>query len=88
MAVRVASDLFYYALNICQKLGMPHLVGLGMPHLVGLVLECLERTKSQPDAPADPDGLTQREVEVFRFNALGRSDRDIARVGSPRQQWN
>ena len=80
MAVRVASDLFYYALNICQK--------LGMPHLVGLVLECLERTKSQPDASADPDGLTQREVEVFRFNALGRSDRDIARVGSPRQQWN
>ena len=49
MAVGVASDLLYYAFNICQK--------LGMLHLVGLVLECLERTKSQPDAPCRPGWL-------------------------------
>ena len=52
---------------------------LGMRPLVERVLECLERAKSQPVAsPAYPDGLTQREVEVLRLIALGRSDRDIA----------
>ena len=52
---------------------------LGMPPLMERVIECLERAKSLPDAaPAYPDGLTQREVEVLRLIALGRSDRDIA----------
>ncbi len=43
------------------------------------VLERQERADSRPDAaPAYPDGLTQREVEVLQLIALGRSDRDIA----------
>ena len=35
--------------------------------------------QSQPArAPAHPDGLTQREVEVLRFLSQGRTDREIS----------
>jgi DNA-binding NarL/FixJ family response regulator len=38
-----------------------------------------EQAESQPArAPAYPDGLTQREVEVLRLIAAGRTDREIA----------
>ncbi len=38
-----------------------------------------ERAASQPArAPAYPDGLSQREVEVLRLIAAGRTDREIA----------
>ena len=37
-----------------------------------------ERLQSQPaKAPAYPDGLAQREVEVLRRVAAGKSDREI-----------
>jgi ATP/maltotriose-dependent transcriptional regulator MalT len=52
---------------------------LGMRPLIERVVAFQEHAKSQPvKAPAYPDGLTQREVEVLRLIALGRSDRDIA----------
>jgi len=38
-----------------------------------------ERAASQPArAPAYPDGLSQREVEVLRLIAAGKTDREIA----------
>ena len=38
-----------------------------------------ERADAQPvQAPAYPDGLSQREVEVLRLNAAGKSNREIA----------
>ena len=38
-----------------------------------------ERAASQPaKAPAYPDGLSQREVEVLRLIAAGKTDREIA----------
>ena len=38
-----------------------------------------ERAASQPArAPTYPDGLSQREVEVLRFIAAGKTDREIA----------
>ncbi len=38
-----------------------------------------ERAASQPArAPAYPDGLSQREVEVLRLIAAGKTDRKIA----------
>ena len=36
-------------------------------------------SRSEPvRSPAYPDGLTQREVEVLRLVAAGRTDREIA----------
>ena len=38
-----------------------------------------ERISAQPTkAPQYPDGLTEREVEVLRLVAAGRTDREIA----------
>jgi DNA-binding CsgD family transcriptional regulator len=52
---------------------------LGMRPLMERVVERLEQTESpQPMAPAYPDGLTQREVEVLRLVAVGKSNRAIA----------
>ena len=43
------------------------------------VISLQERAESQPaKAPAYPDGLTQREVEVLRLLHLGKSNREIA----------
>ncbi len=43
------------------------------------VTERLERIQAQPStAPAYPDGLTQREVEVLGLMAIGKTDRAIA----------
>jgi DNA-binding CsgD family transcriptional regulator len=52
---------------------------LGMRPLMERVLRLRERAESQPArAPAYPDGLTQREVEVLRLVAAGKTDRQIA----------
>ncbi len=51
---------------------------LGMRPLMERVTERLERIQAQPStAPAYPDGLTQREVEVLRLIAAGKTDREI-----------
>ncbi len=49
-----------------------------MRPLMERVTERLERIQAQPStAPAYPDGLTQREVEVLRLIATGKTDREI-----------
>ena len=68
---RKASSLLDEALTITQD--------LGMPPLMERVIALQERTQSQAArAPAYPDGLTQREVEVLRLVAAGKTDREIA----------
>ena len=52
---------------------------LGMPPLMARLSALQEKASSIPDkAPAYPDGLTQREVEVLRLIASGKTDREIA----------
>ena len=52
---------------------------LGMRPLVERVTERLERARAEPvRAPAYPDGLTQREVEVLRLIAEGKTNLEIA----------
>ena len=52
---------------------------LGMRPLMERVTERLERVNARPEAaPAYPDGLTHREVEVLRLVAAGKTDREIA----------
>ena len=52
---------------------------LGMAPLLQKVTALKERAESLPvRAPAYPDGLTHREVEVLRLVAAGRTDREIA----------
>ena len=52
---------------------------LGMRPLTERVATLQERAESQPARPpAYPDGLTQREVEVLRLIAAGKTDREIA----------
>ena len=52
---------------------------LGMRPLMGRVTILKETLGAQPPArPAYPDGLTQREVEVIRLVAAGKTDREIA----------
>ena len=51
---------------------------LGMRPLVERVTKRLERIQAQLEvAPAYPDGLTQREVEVLRLIAAGKSNPEI-----------
>ena len=52
---------------------------LGMRPLIERVVASQERAKSQPVKTRPfPDGLTQREVEVLRLVAAGKSNRQIA----------
>jgi DNA-binding NarL/FixJ family response regulator len=52
---------------------------LGMRALEERVVALRARVRSQPRSlPPYPCGLTQREVEVLRLIALGKSNRDIA----------
>ena len=52
---------------------------LGMPPLKERVLALRERAETQVSkAPVYPDGLTQREVEVLRLVAAGKSNPEIA----------
>jgi DNA-binding NarL/FixJ family response regulator len=52
---------------------------LGMRPLMERVVAMQERVHSQPaKAPAYPDGLTEREVEVLRLVASGQSSAEIA----------
>jgi DNA-binding NarL/FixJ family response regulator len=49
------------------------------PRMVAKTIELQGRAESQPArAPAYPAGLTQREVEVLRLVASGKSSADIA----------
>ncbi len=53
---------------------------LGMRPLLERITERQERIQAQPStAPAYPDGLTQREVEVLRLVAAGKTDREIGK---------
>jgi len=52
---------------------------LGMPPLMNRAAAVQQRLESQPATTLSyPDGLTQREVEVLRLVAVGRTDREIA----------
>ena len=52
---------------------------LGMRPLVERMESLKEQAEAQPaTAPAYPDGLTQREVEVLRLVAEGKTNREIA----------
>ena len=52
---------------------------LGMRPLMERVTERHERIQAQPPpAPSYPSGLSQREVEVLRLVAAGKTDREIA----------
>jgi len=52
---------------------------LGMRPLMKRVAAIQEQIRLQPEsAPAYPDGLTQREVEVLCLIAAGKTDRDLA----------
>ena len=52
---------------------------LGMRPVIEKVTSLREEIEAQPAAvPAYPDGLTEREVEVLRLVASGRTDREIA----------
>ncbi len=52
---------------------------LGMGPLMERVVAIQQRAEPQPVvAPAYPDGLTQREVEVLALVAAGKSNADIA----------
>ncbi|MCI0795075.1 MAG: AAA family ATPase [Chloroflexi bacterium] len=54
---------------------------LGMRPLMARITERLAQIQAQPStAPAYPDGLTQREVEVLALVAAGKSNADIAQV--------
>jgi DNA-binding CsgD family transcriptional regulator len=53
--------------------------GLSMRPLMERVAACLDGlAEGAPPAPAYPDGLTQREVEVLRLIAQGRNNPEIA----------
>ena len=52
---------------------------LGMRPLMERVTDRLEKAQSQPGKSAQyPDGLTQREVEVVRLVASGKTNQEIA----------
>ncbi len=52
---------------------------LGMRPLVERATERLEQVQAQPEtAPTYPDGLTEREVEVLRLIASGKTNLEIA----------
>ena len=74
-----AMSLLDESLAFSSELGMRPL----MERVVGLKdkIESQPRRGSSPEGrifPAYPDGLTQREVEVLRLIAFGKSNRDIA----------
>ena len=65
------SPCFYESLTISSE--------LGMRPLMERVAALQERAAPQPARiPAYPDGLSQREVEVLRLIAAGKTDREIA----------
>jgi DNA-binding NarL/FixJ family response regulator len=66
-----ARDILEECLAISNELGMRPLVERVAARLDGLAA-------GPPPAPAYPDGLTQREVEVLRLIARGRSNSEIA----------
>ncbi|MFQ6026140.1 MAG: AAA family ATPase [Dehalococcoidia bacterium] len=68
---RKATSLLAEALSISQE--------LGMPPLMERVIALKDLAESPPTkAPAYPDGLTKREVEVLSLLSSGKTDREIA----------
>jgi len=63
-----AEELLENARAIASDLGMPPL---------NLRVEKLISEMGEPDVPAYPDGLTEREVEVLRLICGGKTDREI-----------
>lgn len=64
-------------LDECLKLSTE----LGMKPVKARATDLKQKASSQPAMPlAYPDGLTQREVEVLRLIASGKSNREIAEV--------
>jgi DNA-binding CsgD family transcriptional regulator len=58
---------------------VPEFREMNMQPSLERVVALQERAASQPvKAPAYPDGLSQREVEVLRLIAAGKTDREIA----------
>ncbi|GJH28916.1 helix-turn-helix transcriptional regulator [Caballeronia novacaledonica] len=53
---------------------------IGMPTLIARIGALLLELDSVEEGPCYPCGLTKREVEVLRLVAIGRNNRDIARV--------
>lgn len=68
----LARELINAALDDAKTFGMSSLVARGEALLAEL--------DAIPVQPAYPCGLTKREVEVLRLVAIGRNNRDIARV--------
>ena len=67
----VALSLVQESINIAE--------GLGMKPLHERAVALLEQAKSMPmRGPVYPAGLTEREVEVLRLIAAGKTDREIA----------
>lgn len=66
-----AKTLLEEAMSIAQELGMQPLVGRATERLEAL-------SASLRPLPAYPDGLTQREAEVLRLVASGKSNAEIA----------
>jgi DNA-binding CsgD family transcriptional regulator/RecA/RadA recombinase len=69
-----AMALLDESLAISQELGMRPL----LEKVVALKEQVQPRRGDRPVAPAYPDGLTQREVEVLRLIAQGKGNREIA----------
>jgi DNA-binding CsgD family transcriptional regulator len=67
-----ARSLLEELLNISSELGMRPLVERVSGRLEGMA-------SSPAQVPAYPDGLTEREVEVLRLIASGKSNREIAK---------
>ena len=65
---RAIDDALREAERLAERLGMS-----------GLLPRIKAATASSPEMPA-PDGLTAREVEVLELLAIGRSNKDIAKV--------
>jgi len=66
-----ASQLLDESLTISTELGMRPLMELVETRLAGLEAHA-------PTTPEYPGGLSQREVEVLRLIAAGKTDREIA----------
>jgi DNA-binding NarL/FixJ family response regulator len=67
---------------VAEKLGRARAVyerlGAGQPWLDRLQIEAQQLVSNADARPTNPDGLTDREIEVLRLLAGGGSNREIA----------
>jgi DNA-binding CsgD family transcriptional regulator len=72
-----STDAYQKALALLEE-ALAISAALGMKPLMEKAAALKERVESQPSkAPAYPDGLTEREVEVLRLIAAGKINREI-----------